>query len=379
MSISALSSNLVSDLSRHAQNPFQEIRQDFRQLASALQSGDLTDAQSAYSSIQQVLQANQGSSTAGSPNTLQSDFAAVGQALQAGDLSTAQSAFAQLKSDASGHSRGVQSSPPPPAQDQYAASPPPSQNTAQETLQDYAQLASAVQSGDLTDAQTAYTSLQQLLQSSQSPAVSSNIQTDFTALGQALQSGNAGQAQSAFSQLQTDFQTPAAPTPPVVTPPPPVATPAPPAQPSVQQQVRQDYAQLAGALSLGDLQTAQSAFTALQQVLQTQTPPSTSSSPSSSTSADPILNDFNALGQALSSGNLAQAKSAFSQLNNDVRSAQHGGTSQTQGFTQGFRGRVGGHHHHHHGGGGYSNQSSSTTSSSDSSSSGSGSGVSLFA
>lgn len=99
MSISALSSSLITDLSQQ-QNPFKEIRQDFKQLASALQSGDLSGAQSAYANIQQVLQANQGTATGSSgSNTLQNDFAAVGQALQSGDLSQAQSAFSQLQSD----------------------------------------------------------------------------------------------------------------------------------------------------------------------------------------------------------------------------------------------------------------------------------------
>src|ERR1700733_13966556 len=98
MSISAISSNLVNDLSQQ-QNPFRQIRQDFRQLASALQNGDLSDAQSAYSSIQQVLGANSGSSNSSGSNTLQSDFAALGQALQSGNLGQAQSAFSQLQSD----------------------------------------------------------------------------------------------------------------------------------------------------------------------------------------------------------------------------------------------------------------------------------------
>jgi hypothetical protein len=60
MSISALSSNLITDLSQQIrQNPFQQIQQDFKQLSSALQSGNFSDAQSAYSSIQQLLLGNQ--------------------------------------------------------------------------------------------------------------------------------------------------------------------------------------------------------------------------------------------------------------------------------------------------------------------------------
>ena len=116
MSISALSSNLITDLSQqYQQNPLQQIRKDFNQLASALQSGDLSGTQSAYSSIQQLLQDNQSSSnsTAGSngSSTIQNDFATLGQALQSGDLSQAQSAFSQLQSDFKAASQSAQALP----------------------------------------------------------------------------------------------------------------------------------------------------------------------------------------------------------------------------------------------------------------------------
>ena len=71
-----------------------EIMQDFKQLASALKSGDLSGAQKAYSALQQLLpDQSQGG------NPVSTDFAALGKALQSGDLSTAQSAFSQLQND----------------------------------------------------------------------------------------------------------------------------------------------------------------------------------------------------------------------------------------------------------------------------------------
>jgi DNA-binding FadR family transcriptional regulator len=229
MSISPLSASLVSDLSQHRQNPFQEIKQDFSQLSGALQSGDLTDAQSAYSSIQQLLQSNGGLSNTGTAggaasnnsNPIQNDFAALGQALQSGDLTQAQSAFSQLQSDVQSarEARGNGITTAPPAQDQYVSSttnPTPTISPAQQVQQDYAQLASALQSGSLTDAQTAFAALQQALQTqggtnTSSPASGSSNSTDpilndFNSLGQALQSGNLSQAQSAFAQLQNDVQ-----------------------------------------------------------------------------------------------------------------------------------------------------------------------------
>jgi outer membrane protein assembly factor BamD (BamD/ComL family) len=221
MSISALSSNLVSDLSQQ-QNPFQQVKQDFKQLASALQSGDLSDAQSAFSSIQTLLQSQ---SPSGSPalagsKTIQSDFSQLGQALQSGDLSQATSAFSQLKTDVqasspSGTGTTTASTGP---EDQYTPSTSQTPSPAQQVQQDYAQLGQALQSGNLTNAQSAYSALAQELQTQD--ASSSNttttgsastsddpISTDFSALGQALSSGNLTQAQGAFSQLQGDVKT----------------------------------------------------------------------------------------------------------------------------------------------------------------------------
>ncbi len=93
MSPSAVSLTSASGQTQ-AQNPMKEIMQDFKQLASALKSGDLSGAQKAYSALQQLLpDQSQGG------NPVSTDFAALGKALQSGDLSTAQSAFSQLQND----------------------------------------------------------------------------------------------------------------------------------------------------------------------------------------------------------------------------------------------------------------------------------------
>jgi outer membrane protein assembly factor BamD (BamD/ComL family) len=361
MSISALSSNLISDLApQQWQNPFEAIKQDFQQLASALQSGNLSGAQSAYANIQQLLQGSQGSSasntssTSTGSNTLQNDFLALGQALQSGDLSTAQNAFAQLQSDfqASRQSGGAGAAPGTQAQgDQYVASQ--EQNPAEQALQDYTQLASDLQSGNLTGAQSDYANLQQLVQAYQGPAKSdSAIQSDFATLGQDLQSGNLTQAQSEFSQLQSDITSAA--------------------QPQTQypvRQVRQDYGQLASALQSGNLTDAQSAFAALEQALQTQSGTASTASSSTSTSNtstsnnDPIANDLNALGQALSSGSLTQAQTAFSQLQSDIQTAEQAANPQTQGSGQWQRADW--HDHQDQWGGSASQSSPSTASSSN--------------
>jgi hypothetical protein len=83
-----------------------QLKQDFKQLASSLQSGDLSGAQKAYATLQQLLQSTQsggpssnGQQASSTNNPIQNDFAALGKALSNGDLAGAQSAFSQLQTD----------------------------------------------------------------------------------------------------------------------------------------------------------------------------------------------------------------------------------------------------------------------------------------
>jgi len=104
MAILPLPSNSVSLVTLQPQeNSLSQIRQDFNKLANSLQSGNLTAAQSAYSNLEQLLQAQQNGSTSSnssnSTDPIQNDFSALGQALSSGNLTQAQNAFAQLKSD----------------------------------------------------------------------------------------------------------------------------------------------------------------------------------------------------------------------------------------------------------------------------------------
>jgi hypothetical protein len=132
------------------------------------------------------------------------------------------------------------------------------------------------------------------------------------------------------------------------------------------QQIQQDFKQLAGSLKSGDLAGAQKAYAALQKLLPSQSQNSTSSTQSSSSSTNPIVNDFNALGKALQSGDLTAAQSAFSTLQSDLKSQSQ--SSTTGALMQAMR-----PHHHHHaaaaqGSDGDSDATSSSTSTSSSSS-----------
>jgi outer membrane protein assembly factor BamD (BamD/ComL family) len=173
MSVTGILSSLSGYASQAAQSPQQKARQEFAQLGQDLQSGNLTAAQSDLA----TLQANrpQGGSTAST---------------------TAQSGTTTAQ-------RGSVIS------------------------QDFAQLSTDIQSGNLSAAQTDYTGLQQAFQTQAAPAQtqagghphhrhggggdnsnsSSNpISQLFAELGQALQAGNLSSAQQAYSTLQQDFQ-----------------------------------------------------------------------------------------------------------------------------------------------------------------------------
>jgi hypothetical protein len=98
----------------NVQNPWQQNRQDFNSLGSALQSGDLTSAQNAFAAWQKDLQSVPGSTSPQTAQTAQasgpfgnnskanSDLQALGTALQSGDVAGAQKAFASLKQDLHG-------------------------------------------------------------------------------------------------------------------------------------------------------------------------------------------------------------------------------------------------------------------------------------
>jgi hypothetical protein len=70
--------------------------------------------------------------------------------------------------------------------------------------QDFGQLVSSLQSGNLSGAQQAYAALSQLQSSGQGPSANPNgpLSQALNQIGQALQNGNLGAAQQALASLQ---------------------------------------------------------------------------------------------------------------------------------------------------------------------------------
>lgn len=168
------------------------------------------------SSILSVLNSTQGHQTR--PQQIQSEFQQLGQDLQSGNLSQAQSDFTTLSQNLSGL-----------RQNNNAATTAATASTTTPTnsiAQAFAQLGQDLQSGNLQAAQQDYTTVQQDAQQTASQQVSghhhhhhaessqgssSSSQTNpitqaFGQLEQTLQAGNLSGAQSAFAALQSDLQ-----------------------------------------------------------------------------------------------------------------------------------------------------------------------------
>jgi thioredoxin-like negative regulator of GroEL len=101
------SSSLFSYLTQHAQSNGQQFKQEFQQLGQDLQSGNLTAAQSDLAALRQNAPQFSGASSSGSASTtassgavsLAQEFKQLAQDLQSGNLSGAQQAYSTLQQD----------------------------------------------------------------------------------------------------------------------------------------------------------------------------------------------------------------------------------------------------------------------------------------
>jgi len=161
MSIAAISSTDLLYSSQNVQSKMQEMRQEFQQLGTDLQSGNLSAAQSDFATLTQL----------------------------APSLTSTSSTTSSTASQ-----------------------------TSNPIEQAFAQLARDLQSGNLQAAQQDYSTIQQAMQSamavhghhhhhhSESSQQENPISQLFNQLGQDLQSGNLSAAQQDFTSLQQQFQ-----------------------------------------------------------------------------------------------------------------------------------------------------------------------------
>jgi len=185
MSITGISSSILSGLSgtQHGQSKFQQIRDEFKQLAQDLQSGNLGAAQQDFTTLSQNLPgAGQTSGTpaaqvsaANGSNPLAQAFNQLGQDLQSGNLQAARQDFTTIREAAQ---QNVQASTQPNSL-QVGGHHRPHHHHVEKTEESSA-ASSSQQAGAIGQA--------------------------FSQLAQTLRTGNLQGAQQAFSALQNDLQ-----------------------------------------------------------------------------------------------------------------------------------------------------------------------------
>ncbi len=226
MSTAAVSSTSIF---QELQSFYQNRQTDVQQLGNALQSGNLTGAQQAYTTLAQL---GEDGPFANSEPFSQSGrtqaFNAVGEALQAGDLARAQTAFATLTGNQSTTGAAVTpasivnlsgTQPAASASASTSASTTGSTSSIFQQIQAYrqqkqadvAQLGQDLAAGNTNAAEQDFTTLTTLGQSGQNANgqvfQNSTRAQDFQAIGQALQAGDLAGAQSDFANLASTSST----------------------------------------------------------------------------------------------------------------------------------------------------------------------------
>lgn len=154
-----LSSSLFSSNSQAVTSPQQQFQKEFQQLGQALQSGNLSAAQSDFATLQQnSLSASPTASTPGSAATstpIAQAFSQLGKDLQSGNLSGAQQDFSNIQQDL--QSQGTQAH----HHHHHHGGGGGSSSTQSTLAQEFAQLGQDLQSGNVSAAQQAYSAVQQ--------------------------------------------------------------------------------------------------------------------------------------------------------------------------------------------------------------------------
>ena len=164
MSVVGIASTALSQLG-NIQSKFQGVQSEFKTLGQDLQAGNLTQAQTDFVTLSQSV-----TSQLSSTSPFAKAFNAVGQALQSGDLSAAQQAFAAIAPAGTG-SASVHH------HHHHVASAQSSSSSAQSNLfaEELSTLGQALQSGNLTAAQQAFSAMQQGWQQTQGSGTSGSL------------------------------------------------------------------------------------------------------------------------------------------------------------------------------------------------------------
>ncbi len=169
-----LASSFMSPFTSSVQSNRQQFTQEFQQLGQDLQSGNLSAAQSDFSSLQQLVPSSPSSSTQSS-NPISQEFSQLSSDLQAGNLTAAQQDYATIQQDF--QSQGSQMH-----HHHHHHHGGGSSGTTNPLSQLMSELGQSLQSGNLTAAQQAYAALQQdFSQFAQNGAIAAESSSQSTA------------------------------------------------------------------------------------------------------------------------------------------------------------------------------------------------------
>jgi hypothetical protein len=157
MSLSGISSsNLFNYENQSVQNKGQQIQQEFQQLGQDLESGNLSAAQTDFTTLQQIGSNNSSTSSTASSNPLAQAFNQLGQDLQSGNLSGAQQNFATIQQDVQNQASQARGH-----HHHHHGGGGGDESNSNSISQLFQQLGQALQSGSLSSAQQIYTTMQQ--------------------------------------------------------------------------------------------------------------------------------------------------------------------------------------------------------------------------
>jgi hypothetical protein len=153
MSIAGILSSSLFSSNSQALSPQQQFQKEFQRLGQALQSGNLSAAQSDFATLQQTSSSPSASASTSSP--IAQAFSQLGKDLQSGNLSAAQQDFSKIQQD-------TQSQSPQAHHHHHHHGGGGGSSSSQSTLAlEFAQLGQDLQAGNVSAAQQAYSSVQQ--------------------------------------------------------------------------------------------------------------------------------------------------------------------------------------------------------------------------
>ncbi|MGB9244172.1 MAG: hypothetical protein WCC03_12530 [Candidatus Acidiferrales bacterium] len=168
MSVGAILGSVLQSALAATNTPskFKQFQQEFQQLGTDLQSGNLAQAQTDLVTLEQnspflhagaTASSATGGSASASNNPIAQAFNQLAQDLQAGNVSAAQQDFSTIQQDF----QNAQSQAPTQGGGHHHHHASSGQSSASPLAQLFSQLGQALQTGNLSSAQQAYSTLQQ--------------------------------------------------------------------------------------------------------------------------------------------------------------------------------------------------------------------------